>query len=101
MYDLPGITVENRGEVQRVRVLAVVDMRPVVHQSLLKPDLIPKTLIETNGPRITIDLMHVLSRYPNDATLLNDLGILPHDMLHNLQIFHCDQWLHPFRALPF
>ena len=32
--------------------------------------------------------MHVFRRNPNDTTLLNNLGIFPHDTLYYLQIFH-------------
>ena len=98
--NLLSIAVEYRSEVQGIGVLAVVDMRPVVHQSLLKPDFVPKTFIKTNSPRITIDLVHVLLWYPNDAALLDDFGVDSHDMLHNLQIFHCNQRLHTLGALP-
>ena len=50
VYDLVGICVENWAEVQGEGVLAIINVRPVVHQSLLKPDLITKALVEANCP---------------------------------------------------
>ena len=39
---------------------------------------------------ITVDFVHVFSWYATDDALLDDLGILPDHMLHNLKILHRD-----------
>jgi hypothetical protein len=104
--DLLGVGVEDGAEVEGEAVLAVVDVRAVVHESLLKANVAAKTLVISNGPRckqfkldegeirrarvltIAVDFVHILGRNANDATLLDDLGVFPADALDNLEIFH-------------
>ena len=104
MNNLLSICVEDRGEIQRKSVLAVIHMRTIVHQSLLQTDLIAESLIETNRPgcayqpksrclrvkalTVTIDLEHVFLGNTNNAALFNDLWILSNHMLNNLKILH-------------
>lgn len=106
MDDFLSIGVEDWGEVEWIGVLAVVHMWSIVHQSLLESNLVPESLIEANGPSwrvsmlvsslagwaltITVHLVHVFFRYPNQPTLLNDFWVFPGNVLNHLQIFHRD-----------
>lgn len=50
MDDLLLIEVEDGAEVERVGVLAVVDVRAVVHQGLLQADTVAEALVVSDGP---------------------------------------------------
>ena len=76
-------------------------MRSIIHQSLLQPDGVAESLVVTNGPRITVDFVHLVGWNAAQAALFDDTGILANDMLDNLQIFHSDKGLHIGRLLPF
>ena len=51
MDDFLSIAVEDGGKIQGIRVLTIIDMWSVVHQSLLQSNLIAEPLIEANCPR--------------------------------------------------
>lgn len=88
--DFLCVCVEDRAEVQRVCVLAVIGMRAVVHQSLLETDVASKSLVVTDGPRVAIYFMHVLRWNTDDSTLLNDLRIRTDNFLDSVQVLHGD-----------
>ncbi|KAJ8104750.1 hypothetical protein OPT61_g10590 [Boeremia exigua] len=98
--NLLGVGVVDRAEVEREAVLAVVDVRAVVHQRLLEAHIGAEALVVANGPRVAVHLVHVLGRDAEDAALLDDLGVFPHHALHNLQVLHGDEWLHTLGQLP-
>ena len=39
---------------------------------------------------VTVNLVHVLWGYTKNPTLLNDLEVLPHNALDNLEVLHGD-----------
>ena len=50
VYDFLRVAVEDGREVEGVGVLAIVDVWAVVHQCLLKPNFVAKSLVEANCP---------------------------------------------------
>lgn len=116
--DLLRFDVENGAEIEWVSVLQVIDAGSVVHQGLLKSGAVGVAFIvafesvslafvlnygicmHTNGPRIAVNLVHVFGRNAKNTTLLDDLGILPHDLLHDHQIFHGDTRVNALRLVP-
>lgn len=53
MDNLLCLGIIDRTEVKRVRILRLINTRPVVHQRLLQPDPSPEAFIVTNRPRCT------------------------------------------------
>jgi hypothetical protein len=51
--DLLCIGIVDRAEIQRVGVLAVIDMWTIVHERLLQTGIAPKTFVVPNGPSFT------------------------------------------------
>jgi hypothetical protein len=49
--DLLGLCVVDGTEVQRESILGVINVRAIVHESLLQPDPSTETFVETNCPR--------------------------------------------------
>ena len=105
VHNFLRVGVENWGKVKRIRVLAVVNVWAIVHECLLKPHFVPESFIVPNRPcypnfstsiamssvlTVAVDFVHVLLGYSENATLLNDLWIYTHNMLDDLEIFHCD-----------
>jgi hypothetical protein len=88
--DLLCVCIENRAEVQRIRVLAVIGMRAVIHQSLLETNVASKSLVVTDSPWIAVYFMHVLRWDTDDSTLLDDLGICTDNFLDGVQVLHGD-----------
>lgn len=98
--DFSLVRVVDGAEIQRIRVLRVVWVRAVVHQCLLQSDAGPKSLIVPNGPGVAVDLVHFLGGDTDQATLLDNLGVFAHDLLHGVEVFHGDQRLHSRRLRP-
>jgi hypothetical protein len=92
--------VPDGAEVQRVLVLAVVDVRAEVHQSLLKSNVAAESLIVTNGPRITVDLVHLIAGNTANNTLLDDLGVDSASVLDSGKLFDSDNGLGTVSLLP-
>lgn len=69
------VTVVDGAKVQRILILAVVDVRSEVHQRLLEPHVAAKSLVVANRPRIAINLVHLISRNPTKFALLNHIWI--------------------------
>lgn len=98
--DLFLVRVINRAEVERIRVLRVVNMRSVVHECLLKSDAVAKSFIIADCPRVAVDLVHVLGWNSKNTTLLDDSRILAHNLFDSVQILCRDQGLDIRRMLP-
>lgn len=122
--NLAGLNVIDWAEVQRVSVLQVIDVGPVIHESLLESRAIGESFVVAaigisscshrskwsalrlflrdlpNGPRVAVDFVHVFRRNAQHATLLNDLGILPHNIFDGFEIFHGDSRIDTFGLFP-
>jgi hypothetical protein len=85
-----GVGVVYGAEVQWVRVLAVIRVWAIVHERLLKTNFSAETLVVANRPWIAVHFVHVFWWNTDQAALFDNLGIFPHDCLHNLQVFHGD-----------
>lgn len=86
--NLALIGVEDWAEVQRILVLAIVQIRAEVHQRLLETDVTTEAFVVSYGPRIAINFVHLVLTNAANLTLLNDLGVYSNDMLDKLQLFH-------------
>lgn len=50
VYDLVSIRIEDWGEVKRKGVLVIIEVWPIVHQSLLQSNFVTESLVEANSP---------------------------------------------------
>lgn len=73
-------------EVQGILILAVINFRPVVDQCLLQAPVAAESLVVSEGPRVAVDLVHVLLCDTADDTLLHDLGVLTEDVLNSREL---------------
>lgn len=84
------VGVVDGAEIERVLVLAVVDVRSVVHEGLLQADLVAVALIVADGPGVAVDLVHAFGGDAADSALLDHARVLADDVLDKLELFHGD-----------
>lgn len=88
--DLLLVGVEDGAEVERVLVLAVVELGAVVHEGLLEADAAAEALVISDGPGVAEHLVHVLLLDAANDALFDDLGVFAADVLDELELLHCD-----------
>lgn len=79
-------------EVQRVLVLAVIDLGSEVHQTLDHPGAGTESRVMSDGPRLGVDLFHLVLGNTADATLFDDLWVSAAGCFHLEKLF--DDKLH-------
>ncbi|KAH3677830.1 hypothetical protein OGATHE_000484 [Ogataea polymorpha] len=80
------LRVDDRTEVERVRVLRVVLVGSVVHKSLLQSLARSPSFVVANGPWIAVNLVHLVSRDSRQNTLLDDRRVISDDFLGGTQV---------------
>ena len=106
MNDLLGVGVEDRAEIEGIRILAIVLVRTIVHEGLLETGLATEALIISDGPcllrsaefrawlwgllTVTVDLVHIGGRYARENTLLNDPRVHSYNVLNGIEVLHGD-----------
>lgn len=82
--------VPDGAEVQRVLVLAVVDIGAVVHQSLLKTHAASESLVVADRPGVAVDLVHLIRGNAANTALLDDLGVDTAGVLNSRELLNGD-----------
>ena len=109
VHDFLCFNVVDWAKVERVGVLQVIHVWPVVHQSLLEARAVCEAFIVTvmavsgsvgrlilllqhvpNRPRITVNFMHIFWWYTNNPALFDYLWIFSDYVLDDLEVLHSD-----------
>merc|ERR1712000_310690 len=75
-------------------------MRSVIHQGLLQTDAGTEALVVADSPGVAVDLVHLLRRNADNATLLDNFRVFATDVFDGLEVFHGDERLYTGGVCP-